>query len=105
MLIRIKNVRVATCCAAIIFGLTAGSAVGQQVIVLGSPDDVIGWLQAENWWGEEKHGEQLTVPNAMITGISPRWRENAQNLPLHTAAGHACQHDGAGPASAVEAHG
>jgi len=82
MLIRIKNVRVATCCAAIIFGLTAGSAVGQQVIVLGSPDDVIGWLQAENWWGEEKHGEQLTVPNAMITGISPRWRENAQKIPV-----------------------
>jgi len=70
MLIRIKNVRVATCCAAIIFGLTAGSAVGQQVIVLGSPDDVIGWLQAENWWGEEKHGEQLTVPS---TASYCRW--------------------------------
>jgi Bax protein len=82
MLNRLKNTRVATCCAAIVFGLTAWPAAGQQVIVLGSPDDVIGWLQAENWWGEEKHGEQLTVPNAMITGISPRWRENAQKLPV-----------------------
>lgn len=57
-------------------------AAAQEVIVFGTPDDAVGWLQAENWWGEEKHGEQLRVPNAIITGISQRWRENAGKMPV-----------------------
>ena len=35
-------------------------------------DDPMKWLEAENWWGEEKRGEQLKVPRAIITGINPR---------------------------------
>ncbi len=66
----------------IVLGLIAWPAVGQQVIVLGGLDDVTDWLKAENWWGEEKRGENLRVPHAMITGISPRWRETAQKLPV-----------------------
>ena len=57
-------------------------AIAQEVVVISSVDDVVGWLQAENWWGPEKHGEQLQVPNAIITGISQRWRANAQKLPV-----------------------
>ena len=82
MLTWLNNARVVACCASMLFGLTAWPAFGQQVIVLGSLDDVVGWLQAENWWGEEKHSEQLRVPYAMITGISPRWRETAQRMPV-----------------------
>jgi len=68
--------------AAIVLGLTAWPAAAQEVVVFGGLDDVIGWLEAENWWGEEKHGEQLLAPNAILTGISSRWRENAQKMPV-----------------------
>ena len=60
-------------------GATANS---QEVIVFESVDEVISWMKAENWWGEEKRGAQLKVPYAMITGISQRWRVAAQQLPV-----------------------
>jgi uncharacterized FlgJ-related protein len=43
---------------------------------------VVGWLESEDWWGEVNRGEQLDVPHAMITGINPRWRTTAQELPV-----------------------
>jgi len=55
---------------------------GQEVVVLGGVEQVMGWLQSENWWGEENRDEQLTVPHAMITGINPRWRTTSQKLPV-----------------------
>lgn len=55
-------------------------ANSQEVIVFSSVDEVIGWMKSENWWGEAQRGEQLKVPYAMITGISPRWRVTAQQL-------------------------
>lgn len=54
----------------------------QEVVVLSGPDDTIDWLKSENWWGEEKRGEQLQVPRVMITGISERWQKNAANIPV-----------------------
>lgn len=51
-----------------------------EVIVLGAPDDAMEWLKAENWWGEEKRGEQLQAPYAIMTGISPRWQTMAQKI-------------------------
>ncbi len=57
-------------------------AYSQEVIVLGGLEEVMDWLKAENWWGEENRDEQLQVPHAMITGINPRWREAAQQLPV-----------------------
>jgi Bax protein len=61
-------------------GLTAFPAQAQDVVVFDGVDGVIDWLKAENWWGEEQRGEQLQVPNAILTGISQRWRENSQKL-------------------------
>ncbi|MFW2403781.1 MAG: glucosaminidase domain-containing protein [Gammaproteobacteria bacterium] len=55
---------------------------GPEVIVFASRTDVVDWLKAEDWWGEEEHGEQLSVPCAMITGISERWRTAAQQMPV-----------------------
>lgn len=52
----------------------------QEVIVFGGPEDVGQWLTEEGWWGEEKRGEQLRVPRAIITGINPSWRQTAQEL-------------------------
>jgi Bax protein len=61
--------------------LTA-SASAQEVIVLTGTKDTISWLKAENFWGEEKRGEQLQVPRAIITGISLGWQKNAAKLPV-----------------------
>jgi uncharacterized FlgJ-related protein len=68
--------------AALCLTTLATSASSQEVIVFGGVDDVIRWLKAENWWGEENRGEQLDVPHAMITGINARWRETSQQLPV-----------------------
>ena len=56
----------------------------QEVIVLSGLDETIAWLKAENWWGEEKRDEQLTVPHTMIVAISERWQKNAPKLPVAT---------------------
>ena len=63
--------------------LCSAPALSQEVIVLSNHDQVIAWLESENWWGEAKRGEHLDVPHAMITGISQRWREGARNMPVH----------------------
>ncbi|MDH3511769.1 MAG: glucosaminidase domain-containing protein [Gammaproteobacteria bacterium] len=81
MLSWLKNVVRIFCCASV-FVLLHGPAVAQEVVVFGSVDDVVDWMRAENWWGEEQHGDQLQVPNAIITGISDRWRANAQKMPV-----------------------
>ncbi len=62
--------------------MMATLAHGQEVVVLGGVEQVMQWLQSENWWGEENRDEQLTVPHTMITGINPRWRTESQNLPV-----------------------
>jgi Bax protein len=54
----------------------------QEVVVVSGIDDVIQWMEKENWWGEEQRGQQLTVPHAMMTGFSDRWREKAIKMPV-----------------------
>ena len=58
------------------------TASAQEVVVLGGVDEVEAWLESENWWGEEDRDTQLAVPKAIITGINPRWRAAAQDLPV-----------------------
>jgi uncharacterized FlgJ-related protein len=67
----------------LLFGL-ATPLWAQEVIVLSGLDETIAWFKTENWWGEEKRGEQLTVPHAMVVAISERWQKNAPNLPVAT---------------------
>jgi uncharacterized FlgJ-related protein len=55
-------------------------AQGQEVVVFASIDEIIQWYQAEDFWGEERRDEQLTVPRVILTGINPRWRAEAQKL-------------------------
>ncbi len=62
--------------------LSASHAASQEVIVLSGIDDVVEWMEAENWWGEEDRSQQLTVPHAIITGFSSRWRDNALKMPV-----------------------
>jgi Bax protein len=67
----------------LLFGL-ATPLWAQEVIVLFGLDETIAWFKTENWWGEEKRGEQLTVPHAMVVAISERWQKNAPSLPVAT---------------------
>ena len=69
-------------CAVTLITLASAPAAGQEVIVIGSIDEAIEWMKSENWWGEAKRGEQLSVPHTMITGISPRWKEAARKMPV-----------------------
>ncbi len=73
---------IAVTCVALIVVCAAPRANAQSVIILEGLDQTIDWLKSENWWGEEKRGEQLTVPHALITGIPMTWQENAQKLPV-----------------------
>ena len=65
----------------VLFGM-ATPIWAQEVIVLSGPDDTVAWLKAEKWWGKVEEGEQVLVPRAMITGISPQWQKNAANMPV-----------------------
>ena len=64
----------------VLVGITA-PAWSYEVVVLPA-NAVIDWLKAENWWGEEKRGEQLMVPRIILTGISERWQKNSATLPV-----------------------
>ena len=55
---------------------------GQEVLVFASIDDVVAWLQQEEFWGEENRDEQLEVPRVILTGINPRWRKASQAMPV-----------------------
>ena len=69
------------CCSLMLgVGSLGTTAHSQEVVVLAGIDEVTGWLEAQNWWGEENRDEQLTVPRVMLTGINPAWREAAQQM-------------------------
>ncbi len=70
--------------AVAMFGIicSIADAQSQDVIVFASIDEVIEWLQVEEFWGEESRGQQLEVPYVMLTGIHSRWRQAAQQLPV-----------------------
>ncbi len=53
-----------------------------EVIVLYGREELVPWLESENWWGAEDHNQQLTVPHVIITAIHPTWREYSQSLPV-----------------------
>jgi uncharacterized FlgJ-related protein len=67
---------------AILIVSVLSTADAQEVVVLSGPDQWMEFLKTEDWWGEVNRGEQLAVPHVMITGISDRWRDNAQKMPV-----------------------
>jgi uncharacterized FlgJ-related protein len=68
----------------VLFALLACTvpAHSQEVIVFSSIDEAIEMFKQEDFWGEERRGEQLGVPRIILTGINPRWRTTSQNLPV-----------------------
>ena len=53
-----------------------------EVVVVAGVEEIMDWLDAEDWWGEGQQGKQLQVPKIVITEISPRWQEISRNLPV-----------------------
>jgi len=77
--------RIKHCCLLGIFAALGVCAIvppahSQEVLVFSGIDDIIDWLKSENFWGEENRKQQLTVPYVMLTGITQRWRDTAQQL-------------------------
>jgi len=52
----------------------------QEVVVLSGVEEVMEWLDSERWWGEVNREDQLTAPNALITGIPATWRKTSATL-------------------------
>lgn len=83
MSLKSRRTALALCCSVcFLASLAPRPAAAQEVIVNSGPDQLISLLQAEDWWGPERHGEQLTSPRLMATGISDRWQKNAAALPV-----------------------
>ena len=55
-------------------------SLSQEIVVLGSMDQTVGWLKARDWWGEEKRDTQLTVPHAMLAAYGSTWPTDAQAI-------------------------
>jgi uncharacterized FlgJ-related protein len=53
-----------------------------EIIVLYGQEELLPWLESEDWWGPEDHEEQLTVPHVIITAIHPSWPKVAAELPV-----------------------
>lgn len=66
--------------AVLILVLNTSPSLAQQVTVISSLDNAISWMKKEDWWGEEKRGQQLKVPRAVITGISKRWQSASRKV-------------------------
>ncbi len=69
------------CLLALALG-TPAFAAEPEVIVLAGFEQTRDWLAAEGWWGEVNRETQLSAPNVLTTGISPRWREVSATLPV-----------------------
>lgn len=69
--------------AVALFGLSAPLRA-QEVIVVGSQEEILAMLEADNWWAEKKRGQPLKVPYKMVVAITERWRKNAPKLPVST---------------------
>ena len=53
-----------------------------EVIVLYGREELVPWLESENWWGEVDPEETLSVPHVIITGIHPSWSKFSATLPV-----------------------
>lgn len=50
----------------------------------GEVSDSIAFFKERNFWGPEKHSEQLTVPRVILAVTSKRWHEEAKKIPVQT---------------------
>ena len=53
-----------------------------KVVVLYGREELVPFLEANDWWGPEEHDAQLEVPHFIITAIHPSWSEYSATLPV-----------------------
>jgi Bax protein len=58
-----------------------------EVVVISGIDEIVAWLEEEDWWGEVQQDRQLQVPKILITEISPRWQEISRDQPVSVKKG------------------
>ena len=69
--------------AAFILALCTVSFVhAQEVLVFTGHQESIAWMESIDWWGEERRADQLKVPRTLLVGISPKWQEEATQMPV-----------------------
>jgi hypothetical protein len=69
-MIQYSTIRHLSGLAALLILTSTTTVNSQEVVVLAGTEQAMEWLESEDWWGEENRNKQLTVPNAIITGIS-----------------------------------
>lgn len=53
-----------------------------EVVVLYGREEMVPFLEANDWWGPKKHDTQLEVPHFIITAIHPSWSKFSATLPV-----------------------
>ncbi len=76
-----KNRLLSVLFATFVLSVCALPGQAAEVVVIAGVEEMIAWLDAEDWWGEEED-QQLQVPKIVITEISPRWQEISRDLPV-----------------------
>jgi uncharacterized FlgJ-related protein len=61
---------------------TSQRGAAQEVTVFSSYEQAQQWLESIGWWGEDLRGQQLEAPRTLLIAISPRWRDNAPQMPV-----------------------
>jgi Bax protein len=64
--------------------MLAAPLLAQEVIVIGSNEEVISLFEKDSWWVQKKRGEQVKVPYRMIVAVADRWQKFAPELPVST---------------------
>lgn len=54
----------------------------QDVRVFASYEQSVAWMESIGWWGEDLRAEQLQVPRTLLVAISPKWGEEAAQMPV-----------------------
>lgn len=55
-----------------------------EIIVLYGREEMVPWLEIEDWWGPVNPNEQLQAPHVIVTAFHPSWAEFAAKLPVQT---------------------
>ena len=53
-----------------------------EIIVLFGREEMIPFLEAENWWGPVEDGATLEAPHVIVTAFHPSWKEFSSQLPV-----------------------
>lgn len=53
-----------------------------EVVVVYGREELVPWLESEDWWGLKEQVDQLKVPHVIITAINPSWQEYSTTLPV-----------------------